>query len=275
GTKIGLDTPLRLTVSEPVRKLFHAHLPWLSPSATGSWAAVDEHTLVYRPRGYGYGLDTAVKLRLPAAVTPVAGARKATRLLIWTTPTGSQLRLQQLLAQLGYLPFHWQAGAEVAATRAGQVAAAVHPAAGTSTWRYLNLPSSLVALWRHGSENVITRGAIMALQNSHDLSVDGYAGRDFWQALIAAAIAGERTAGGYSYVIVHRSQSPQSLTLWRDGRTILTTVANTGIPKAPTALGTFPVYAHLRSTTMRGTNPDGSHYSDPGVPWVSYFNGGD
>jgi lipoprotein-anchoring transpeptidase ErfK/SrfK len=26
---------------------------------------------------------------------------------------------------------------------------------------------------------------------------------------------------------------------------------------------------------MKGTNPDGSHYSDPGVPWVSYFNGGD
>src|SRR5262249_61140098 len=23
------------------------------------------------------------------------------------------------------------------------------------------------------------------------------------------------------------------------------------------------------------TNPDGSHYSDPGVPYVSYFNGGD
>ena len=26
---------------------------------------------------------------------------------------------------------------------------------------------------------------------------------------------------------------------------------------------------------MSGTNPDGSHYSDPGIPWVSYFNGGD
>ena len=26
---------------------------------------------------------------------------------------------------------------------------------------------------------------------------------------------------------------------------------------------------------MTGTNPDGSNYSDPGVPWVSYFNGGD
>ena len=26
---------------------------------------------------------------------------------------------------------------------------------------------------------------------------------------------------------------------------------------------------------MAGTNPDGSHYDDPGVPWVSYFHGGD
>ena len=26
---------------------------------------------------------------------------------------------------------------------------------------------------------------------------------------------------------------------------------------------------------MTGTNPTGSHYVDPGIPWVSYFNGGD
>ncbi len=26
---------------------------------------------------------------------------------------------------------------------------------------------------------------------------------------------------------------------------------------------------------MSGTNPDGSHYEDPGIKWVSYFNGGD
>ena len=24
-----------------------------------------------------------------------------------------------------------------------------------------------------------------------------------------------------------------------------------------------------------GTNTNGSHYSDPGIPWVSYFHGGD
>ena len=26
---------------------------------------------------------------------------------------------------------------------------------------------------------------------------------------------------------------------------------------------------------MSGTNPDGSHYHDPGMRWISYFNGGD
>ena len=26
---------------------------------------------------------------------------------------------------------------------------------------------------------------------------------------------------------------------------------------------------------MSGTNPDGSHYHDPGIRYISYFNGGD
>jgi lipoprotein-anchoring transpeptidase ErfK/SrfK len=26
---------------------------------------------------------------------------------------------------------------------------------------------------------------------------------------------------------------------------------------------------------MQGTNPDGSTYDDPAVPWAAYFNGGD
>jgi len=56
---------------------------------------------------------------------------------------------------------------------------------------------------------------------------------------------------------------------------VYSTLANTGVPAAPTVDGTFAVFEHLTSTTMTGTNPDGSHYSDPGVPWVSYFNGGD
>jgi len=93
-------------------------------------------------------------------------------------------------------------------------------------------------------------------------------------ALIQDAIAGKRLQSGYSYVYVHR-EVPETVTLWHDGRTILNSPANTGISGAETELGTFPVFEHLPETTMSGTNPDGSHYEDPGIKWVSYFNGGD
>ena len=58
-------------------------------------------------------------------------------------------------------------------------------------------------------------------------------------------------------------------------RVVITTPANTGVPGATTQTGEFPIYVRYTSTTMIGTNVDGSHYNDPGVPWVNYFNGGD
>jgi lipoprotein-anchoring transpeptidase ErfK/SrfK len=95
-----------------------------------------------------------------------------------------------------------------------------------------------------------------------------------WKALIGAAIRGQHSSFGYTVVDVSEG-SPESLTLWHSGRTVMSTPVNTGISQAPTAQGTFAVFEHLPVTTMSGTNPDGSHYSDPGIPWVSYFNGGD
>jgi lipoprotein-anchoring transpeptidase ErfK/SrfK len=56
---------------------------------------------------------------------------------------------------------------------------------------------------------------------------------------------------------------------------VLTTPVNPGIASRPTATGTYPVFEHIASGTMSGTNPDGSHYNDPGIQWISYFNGGD
>ena len=35
------------------------------------------------------------------------------------------------------------------------------------------------------------------------------------------------------------------------------------------------MFEHIPEGTMSGTNPDGSHYNDPGIKWISYFNGGD
>jgi lipoprotein-anchoring transpeptidase ErfK/SrfK len=94
-----------------------------------------------------------------------------------------------------------------------------------------------------------------------------------WRSLIASASAGHRSSFGYTFVTV--STSSQSLDLWHNGHTVLTTPVNTGIASAPTATGTYPVFEHIASGTMSGTNPNGSHYSDPGIPWISYFNGGD
>jgi lipoprotein-anchoring transpeptidase ErfK/SrfK len=63
--------------------------------------------------------------------------------------------------------------------------------------------------------------------------------------------------------------------VYQNGAETYQTPVNTGVAAAPTAQGTWPVFEHLTTTTMSGTNPDGSKYVDPGIPWVSYFHGGD
>ena len=121
---------------------------------------------------------------------------------------------------------------------------------------------------------MITRGAVMTFEKLHGLAVDGIAGPMVWHALLTDTLAGKRRATPYSYVFVHENV-PQLLTLWSAGHTVLTSPGNTGIASRPTKRGTFPVFEHITSGTMTGTNPDGSHYHDPGIPWISYFNGGD
>jgi hypothetical protein len=275
GSPLRPNAPLRLLFSEPLSRVLKGRKPTLEPRVSGRWRSEDAHTLVFVPRGYGFGLDGRVRLKLPVPVERIGGARKATRTVAWTTPVASEARLEELLALLRYLPLRWTATkADAPRTLAGQFEAAVHPPAGSFTWRYPDTPASLVALWHPGTYNAIVRGAVMAFQNEHGLTVDAFAGREVWQALIADVIAGRPRAGGYSYVYVH-STVPQSLNLWHDGQVILTSPGNTGVPAAPTQLGTFPVFEHIPVGTMSGTNPDGSHYHDPGIRYISYFNHGD
>jgi lipoprotein-anchoring transpeptidase ErfK/SrfK len=129
-------------------------------------------------------------------------------------------------------------------------------------------------MWQPGSAGEMTKGAVMAFENDHGMTADGVAGASVWKALIGAAVSGHGSSFGYTFVQVSEA-TPESISVWHSGKTVVTGPANTGIPAAPTAKGVFAVFEHLPSTTMSGTNPDGSHYSDPGVPWVSYFNGGD
>jgi peptidoglycan hydrolase-like protein with peptidoglycan-binding domain len=131
-----------------------------------------------------------------------------------------------------------------------------------------------VAQWTPSTSNVLTQGAVMRFEDKHNMTTDGQAGPGVWSALLADASAGSVNGDAYNYVFVSKSL-PQRATVYSNGASVYSTLANTGITGAETAVGTFPVFEHLTVTTMRGTNPDGTKYVDAGIPWVSYFNGGD
>jgi hypothetical protein len=171
-----------------------------------------------------------------------------------------------LLAQVGYLP--------VSFTPAVVQSDPSIQSVGTFTWLYPNLPKLLSALWQVGSDNVLVTGALMTFQSQHNLPTTGIADPVTWSALISAVQNGQVDPAPYNYVSVTES-SPETLTLYIAGQATFHTLVNTGISVSPTALGTYPVYLRYTSQTMSGTNPDGTHYNDPGIPWVSYFNGGD
>jgi hypothetical protein len=279
GAPISPYTAIRLTFSKPVSEALGSARPSISPSTSGQWHETDSHTLVFTPSGFGVPLGSQLRIALPQEVAVAMGTSNTlhgTRQLEWTVPAGSTLRLQQLLAEQGYLPVDWQpSGAPVARTPSAQTQAAVDPPGGSFSWRYPNTPRQLQTMWSPGQANTIMRGAVMKFESTHELTVDGIAGPSVWHALLGDAIAGKQLKeSGYTYVYVHR-EIPETLTLWHDGQTVLTSPANTGIAGAETELGTFPVFEHIPEGTMSGTNPDGSHYEDPGIKWISYFNKGD
>jgi peptidoglycan hydrolase-like protein with peptidoglycan-binding domain len=269
ATQVPSDATISVQFSRPLSA--HSPTPSLSPAAPGTWQLVSPTTFdfvasaplvpsssetVTIPAGAaGVTSSTGKKLRQPSTVG-------------FTVAQGSTLRLQQLLAELGYLP--------VSFTPAGPLSApqeAAAPQEGTFSWRWTE-PASLVSLWTMGTPNQITKGAVMAFESQYNLKADGMAGPMVWQQLLTAASAGTVTTAPYNYVYVTETL-PETTTVYSDGAEVYSTLANTGVPAAATALGTFPVYVRFKVTTMTGTNPDGSKYVDPGIPWVSYFNGGD
>ena len=262
GSRVGPLAPLTLTFARPVASVLGSRLPRLEPATPGQWKQVDSHTLTFQPAGLGLGLGGTVWVRLPG------------QSLAWRVAPGSTLRLQEILARLGYLPVNWRQTADRPPTPSSEVAGAVSAPRGSFSWRYPQTPSSLQRLWKPGSWNVVTQGAVMRFENVHGLATDGVAGPQVWRALMRDDLAGRRSSEGYNYVFVHETV-PQSLSLWHDGRVILTSPGNTGIAQSPTATGTWPVFEHIAVGTMSGTNPDGSHYHDPGIRWISYFHGGD
>ena len=114
----------------------------------------------------------------------------------------------------------------------------------------------------------------MRFQSVNNLPATGNTDTATWLSLVASVKQHRFDPMSYNVVFIQKGL-PQSLRLFANGKVSFTTPVNTGISVMPTASGTFPVYLRYVTQTMSGTNPNGTHYSDPGIPWVSYFNGGD
>lgn len=298
---------ITVNLSEPIAD--GSALPVLSPAIPGAWTHSSPTTLVFRPTAQLAPYST-VHLSIPGGPSGLRDRQGAvlssTVRSSFTVEAASTLRLEQLLAELGYLPVTFvrsapaptgpaaapahtanlsadvlgaspssspaQQAINAEPTAADQVPLAPQP--GRFTWRFADTPASLKSLWVDGEPNVVLRGAVMTFESTHGLGVDGDAGPIVWHALLADVAARRLDTSPYNYLMVSETL-PESLTVWQNGKTLLDYPANTGIPAAPTATGTFPVYARYLVTTMSGTEPNGQKYSDPGIPWVSYFNGGD
>jgi peptidoglycan hydrolase-like protein with peptidoglycan-binding domain len=294
--------PIEVSFSAPLAA--DSPMPTITPDTAGTWMSVKSvpvkavpvkavpakdgkkagkantsqtDRLVFTPKT-AFGQNRAVTVTVPSGQTGVRSAAGGvlSEQVSTTFRTGSYstLRLQELLAQLGYLPLTWTpSGASPPTANANaQLSAAFDPPAGTFSWQN-GYPSSLNGMWAQGQPNMIDVGAIRAFESVEGLTMDGIAGPRVWRDLLRAVARGQDNPNGYTYALASKIL-PETLTIWHDGSVVLHTLANTGIPQSPTADGTFPVYEKLPFQIMQGTNPDGTHYADP-VQNVSYFNGGD
>jgi peptidoglycan hydrolase-like protein with peptidoglycan-binding domain len=247
--------------------------PTLAPAVAGTWVQPSPTTIRYDLAAPLIPASSEV-VSVPGGSTGIkgkdGGILPAGTSFSFTVAVGDTLRLQELLADLDYLPLSFTASAGVSAP-----ASMATPQLGAFAWRWPNLPASLTSLWTQGEPSVVTKAAVMTFENQNGLTVDGLAGPMVWSTLLADVAANKVDSAPYTYVLVSKVL-PENLTLYNDGAAQYTNIpVNTGAPGADTTDGTYPVFEHVTSSVMKGTNPDGTTYDDPDVPWASFFNGGD
>jgi lipoprotein-anchoring transpeptidase ErfK/SrfK len=254
-------TPIVVTFRRPLND--DSQLPSISPTMPGQWER-DGTTATFIP-SLSYPPSTRFTVTLPQP-------NGATDTIAQPVSDAGSLRFAaQILARLHYLPLDTKAVQP--SDEAAEAAAVYLPPAGKFVWRYDDTPAELQTAWIPGKENIVLRGAVIAFQHQAHLDQDGAIGPATWKALQQADLDNETNPDKYSYISANL-YVPQRLNVWVDGRTVLSTAVNGGVAAAPTPLGTYPIYLRYTATTMQGTNPDGTHYKDKGVPWVNYFSGG-
>lgn len=270
ATDVASNATLTVRFSAPVTP--SGPEPSLDPPVAGHWRRSAADTLAY-DLSAPLVPSTAETLTVPGGSSGVRGTGGqrlgASTTVHFTVATGSTLRLQQLLAQLGYLPLAYTPPSPAPAPQD-----MAEPQPGSLTWRW-SMPSNLTSLWFTGEPGVVTKGAVMMFEHQNGLTVDGLPGPKVWSALLADVAAGKGDTTPYTYVLVTKTL-PEHLTVIVTGAVQFSGVpVNTGAPGATTPDGTFEVFEHVKASDMKGTNITGSTYTDPTVPWASYFHTGD
>jgi hypothetical protein len=250
-SRLSGGTTIMITFSAPVAG--SSAYPTLSPHVPGHWEPMGR-TLTFMP-DRPLPPSTRFALRVPAGrsgVESAAGGLLAKPVTArFSTGGYSQVRLAELLSTLDYLPLTW------IATDQGRLSSeaaniwpnseqemAYYPPIGSFIWQP-GYPRELRRLWQPYKPNPLVRGAVMAFKAQHHMAITPSTGAKFWRKLFAAAVRSRRNISGYTYAVV-RKGSPETLTIWHDGRVVLRSRADTGSAIAPTVSGTFPVDSRFR-----------------------------
>ncbi len=266
ASNVAPNAGITITFSEPLQT--NSPMPSLSPAVSGQWSQTSPNVLTFQPSA-SFLPSSSETVNIPGGPNGITSTNKetlpASSSVVFNIAPGSLLRAQQILAQLGYLPLAFNPTNP--APVAPQNEAIVQP--GSFSWKWPSMQQYLQSMWTPGQTNLVTKGAVMAFEDQHNLTTDGIVGPQVWQALLTAVVKGQADPKPYDYVYVSK-QLPETMDLYSNGQVIITTPINTGIPQSPTPNGTFAVYLRYPFQIMRGTNPNGTHYADP-VHWISYF----
>lgn len=263
--------PLRVTLSAPPAK--GSPRPTLRPAVAGSWSTVG-NSEVFTPAGT---LEPCKSYSLTVWKHTFAtnhSTLDARHMLSLRVACPSITALQEALARQDYIgavlhpryAVHVPIGEETL-REAGEHA--FRPFHGRLAPQPADAPPVEM-----GQLDATTKGALEVFQADHNLEPTGEPNAETWRLLLIVESLNHRNPRPYTWVSVTESL-PETLEVHQGSHVALSSPTNTGVPGAETAQGIFPIFERFTSTTMTGTNPDGSHYSDPGVPWVNYFNGGD
>jgi lipoprotein-anchoring transpeptidase ErfK/SrfK len=247
--------------------------PSVSPAVAGAWTTVGDSE--YFTPASTLEPCSSYQLSIPSSIqatgqTPLGKTRTLT-LKVACPPVKA---FQQALARLGYLPYtfhslygiHLPDGPE---SRSMAAHHAFHPPTGVLSTNVHDAPPL-----SYGQLDETTQGALTVFEADHGIESTDASNARIWLSLLAAETTNRRNSNPYTFVTVTES-SPETLEVHKGNRVVLSSPTNTGVVGAETPHGIFPIFARDISTTMIGTNPDGTHYDDPNVPWVNYFNGGD